>query len=358
MPDAGPIDCDVHPFVPSLKALHPYLDRFWRDTFIRRGLEELNSTSYPTVNPLTARADWREAGGKPPSTPARLAANVLDPMGTRLAICNCLYGVQLLYNEDMAIALTRALNDWIAREWLDADPRLRASIVVAPQNPHAAAEEIDRCAADPRFVQVLMLVSGEAPLGKRQHWPIFEAAQRNNLALGIHAGSAYRHPVTAVGWPTTFTEDYVNQAQAFQSGLTSLLAEGVFTKFPDLTVVLIESGVTWLPAHAQRLTKTWKGVRPDIPWVVQAPDEIMRARVRLTVQPFDGPPDARGLERILDHLGSDEILLFATDYPHWQFDGLEALPPGIPDGLRRKMMVDNPLRTYVRLKQTLGETVA
>jgi predicted TIM-barrel fold metal-dependent hydrolase len=179
----------------------------------RRGIEELNSTGYPSNAPLTVRADWRDDNGRAPKGAASMAAQILDPFRTRLAICNCLYGVQLLFSEDLATACARAVNDWVAREWLDADPRLRASIVVAPQNPHTAAEEIERCADDPRFVQVLLLVSGETPLGRRQHWPIYEAAARHGLPIGIHAGSAYRHPVTPVGWPTSLTEDYVNQAQ-------------------------------------------------------------------------------------------------------------------------------------------------
>ena len=59
-----------------------------------------------------------------------------------------------------------------------------------------AVEEIERCAADQRFVQVLMLVMGDMPLGKRHYWPIYAAAERHGLPIGIHAGSSYRHPVT------------------------------------------------------------------------------------------------------------------------------------------------------------------
>ena len=47
------------------------------------------------------------------------------------------------------------------------------------------------------------------------------------------------------------------------AALNSLLVEGVFQKFPDLRVVLIESGVTWLPASIWRVNKTWRGVRSD-----------------------------------------------------------------------------------------------
>jgi predicted TIM-barrel fold metal-dependent hydrolase len=43
------------------------------------------------------------------------------------------------------------------------------------------------------------------------------------------------------------------------------------------------------------------------------------------------------------------MLLFATDYPHWHYDGDEVLPPGLPTALMRKILVDNPLATYPRL---------
>jgi predicted TIM-barrel fold metal-dependent hydrolase len=49
------------------------------------------------------------------------------------------------------------------------------------------------------------------------------------------------------------------------------------------------------------------------------------------------------------------MLLFSTDYPHWQFDGLGAMPPGIDPGLAKKIMADNPLRSYVRLQQQTAE---
>jgi uncharacterized protein len=70
--------------------------------------------------------------------------------------------------------------------------------------------------------------------------------------------------------------------------------------------------------------------------------------VRFTLQPVDAP-DADKLARTLDHIGSDEVLLFSTDYPHWHFDGLDALPAGLPEATMRRMLVDNPLATYPRL---------
>ena len=377
MPNA--IDCDVHPTVPDIAALLPYLDDHWRDSVEERGIPSLESISYPPNAPVSARPDWRGANGLAAASvgeverhvlaPSRGAkggdANGADGQGSReensaerigaggiaadLAILNCLYGVQLLFNEDMAAAFARAVNDWIAKEWLDRDERLRASIVVPLQNVEYAVDEILRCAGDPRFVQVLVLAMGEVPLGRRQFWPVYAAAERQGLPIGIHAGSAYRNPVTSLGWPSYYIEDYAAQSQAFQSQVASLITEGVFAKFPDLKVVLMESGVTWLPGFLWRFSKFWRGLRSEVPWVDRSPAEIVRDHFRLTMQPFDGPSSREAVERIVDHLRSDDMLLYASDFPHWQFDGADALPAGIPAGLARKILVDNPLATYDRL---------
>jgi uncharacterized protein len=87
----------------------------------------------------------------------------------------------------------------------------------------------------------------------------------------------------------------------------------------------------------------------EIPWVDRSPTDIVRERVRFTIQPVDAPPLPEDFERVLEHMGSEELLLFSTDYPHWQFDGNDVLPEGLPSGLVRKIMVDNPRATYPRL---------
>jgi predicted TIM-barrel fold metal-dependent hydrolase len=349
----GCVDCDLHPAVPTIDALFPYLDPYWTDRVVERGIVSLDTISYPPGAPKSVRADWRGDDGKGGVRLADMRAHVLDRWNIGLAICNCLYGVQLIFNEDMAVAFARAVNDWLAGEWLDRDPRLRGSIVIPLQNVDAAVAEIERCARDPRFVQVLVLAMGEMPLGRRHYWPIYAAAERLGLPIAIHAGSSYHHPVTSLGWPTYYIEDYASQSQGFQSQLASLICEGVLTKFPGLKVVLAESGVSWLPAFLWRLSKSWRGVRTEVPWVHRAPIEMVREQVRLTVQPFD-VPDAKAAERVIAHLGSDEMLLFASDYPHWQFDGDEVVPAGLSGELLRKIQHDNPLATYPRLKETVA----
>ncbi|HWJ73924.1 MAG TPA: amidohydrolase family protein [Kaistia sp.] len=348
----GAIDCDMHPVVPALKALVPHLPANWREAVESRGIPGFESNAYPQRAPITARPDWRNDAGEPPAGIDRYRKAVMDRWQLGHAIGNCIYGVHMVLSEDMAVALATAVNDWMTAEWLDADPRMRASIIVPWQNPERAADEIDRCAADRRFVQVLMPVMAEAPLGRRHYWPIYKAAERHGLPIGIHAGSAYRFPVTPVGWPSYYVEDYAAQSLGFQGQLGSLICEGVFSKFPNLKVVMIESGVSWFTPFLWRLTKFWRGTRSEVPWVDRPPIEIARDHIRLTAQPLDAPDDVETVGRIIDQFQSDEMLLFASDYPHWQFDNDEVVPAGLSAISIEKMAVQNPLATYPRLRET------
>ena len=54
--------------------------------------------------------------------------------------------------------------------------------------------------------------------------------------------------------------------QVFQAQVISLVVEGTFNQFPELRVVLIESGFTWIPAMMWRIDKEWRGLRNNTPW--------------------------------------------------------------------------------------------
>jgi cytochrome c551/c552 len=116
---AGAIDADLHPMVPGLSALAPYLPELWRDQITLRGMEGFDTQSYPPKAPKTVRADWRPEGTWPASRVELLREQVLDPWRISRGIVTPLYGVQLVFNEDMGNAFTSALNDWTRAEWLE-----------------------------------------------------------------------------------------------------------------------------------------------------------------------------------------------------------------------------------------------
>jgi predicted TIM-barrel fold metal-dependent hydrolase len=341
------IDCDIHNEVPSLKTLLPYLPTHWQDYINESAFVGPDANDYPKNAPTTARPDSHPASGPPGSDLALMREQVLDAWNVDYGILTNSYWVQSVHLEDLAADLATAINQWQIDEWLSKEPRLRASLVVPSQNPVLAAREIERFADHPGFVQVIMPVRSLIPYGKRYYDPIFEAATKHGLVIGIHYGGAPGHAPTPTGWPSTYLEEYAGMAQVFQSQVMSLIFEGAFDRFPDMRVALIEGGFTWMPSLMWRMDKEWKGLRHNTPWVKQAPSEYIRQHIRMTIQPVNAPPQEEYLLHILEQLESDEMLMFSTDYPHWHFDANdEAWPVALPEASMEKLMAGNARAFY------------
>jgi len=339
------VDCDIHATVPNVEALLPYLAEHWREYIRTSAFKGAVDTAYPPNAPTSVRPGSSGKG----STLEEVQRDVLDAWNVEIGILNCAYAVDGLHNPDTAAAMASAVNDWLVVEWLDKEPRLRASVVVPTRVPEMAAQEIDRIGSHAGFVQVLLPVRSEAPYGHRRYLPIFDAAVRNGLAVSLEFGGAPGNPPTGSGWPSYYIEEYVGMAQVFQTQALNLIVEGVFDRFPDLRIAFVESGWTWLPSLMWRIDKDWKGLRREVPWNTQVPSSYIRDRMRFSLQPLDAPEDPRQVLQIIDELGSEDLLMFSTDYPHWHFSAPEeAVPAGLSPALRRKILRDNA-HTFYRL---------
>jgi predicted TIM-barrel fold metal-dependent hydrolase len=136
-------------------------------------------------------------------------------------------------------------------------------------------------------------------------------------------------------------------AQAFQSQVISLVYEGIFERFPDLRVVLMEGGFAWLPSLMWRLDKHWKRLREEVPFLKRPPSEYIRKHMWATTQPMEEPTNPKHLLQVIEHLGSDDMLMFSTDYPHWDYDNPDrAFPVRLPDALKRKIFSENARALY------------
>ena len=199
-------------------------------------------------------------------------------------------------------------------------------------------------AGDKRFVQVLLMSRTAEPLGQRKYWPIFEAACRAGIPIGVHAFGYGGFPVTGGGWPSYYTEEMTGHAASCQSLVNSMVIEGVFERFPRLKLVLTESGFAWLPSLAWRLDKTWKRLKDETPHLKKLPSEYIKNHIWFTTQPMDEPEKRRFLGDIIEWIGWDR-LIFATDYPHWDWDDPQWALPIRPTEAQRKLLFRENART-------------
>jgi predicted TIM-barrel fold metal-dependent hydrolase len=340
-PEVQAIDCDAHCAPASIDVLLPYFDDYWHDYVADAGVQ-LSSTvtgAYP--------AGARTSGTAPPTTVEELAEQLLDPRDARYAVLNCLSGFDASRNAYYEAALARAINDWLRAEWLDRDERLRASLVVPTLDPAAAAEEIERLGEDARFVQVLLPVRSDARYGNPRYHPIYEAAERHGLAIGLHAWGRAGNAPTQHGFTHTYMDDYLANSQVIvQAQVTSLVAEGVFDRFPSLRVSLMECGFSWLPFLLWRLDKDWKAVWREVPWLKEKPSEYVYRHFRATTEPAQLPRGEGQVAEAVELIRGREFLMFASDHPHDHGDRAGLLLGALDEAGREAVLRENAARFY------------
>jgi hypothetical protein len=76
----------------------------------------------------------------------------------------------------------------------------------------------------------------------------------------------------------------------------------------------------------------------------------MREHFWFTTQPIEEPERAEWLPQLLDELAMPDRALFATDYPHWDFDAPDqALPASLGDERRDAIFAGNARALYPAL---------
>ena len=339
------IDCDVHPYLQHEDELRDYMREPWRS----RAIPSRRQIYLPPGD--GRRLDAIPEDGNPAgSDPKLVETQVLQGIGADYLILIPSSSISIIPDPVFAAEVARAWNDWQIDTWLGAyngHGRFKSSIVIAPQHPERAVAEIERLAGHPHLAQVLVGSSAQAAYGKRQYHPIWEAAARHNLPVALHVESPVGPtPPTPLGYPTYFLEFHTLYPAIYMTHLVSLIAEGVFEKYVDLKFVFVEGGSAWLAPIMWRLDKDWRGARAEVPWLKRRPSEYLRDHVRFSTQPIEEPENPRHLLQIFEMMDAEHILMFASDYPHWDFDDPKRAFPRMPDGLKRRIFCENARELY------------
>ena len=322
-------DSDVHIRWDDDRAIADRLPKSWKERWLigaghtQAGLR-INPKFY---NPLESFGPGspKTVGRQGVASADRLVDDWLKPHGIDAALVSvydapnlCTFG-----DVDYPTEVARALNDWMAEEWLEQSPAIFGTIVVASQNPDEAAKEIRRAAAHGRMLQVMLPTGSMFPYGHRRFHPIYEAAAECGLAIAIHSGTegmGTSPAPTPCGWPGTLSELRITRSTTFLGHLTSMITEGVFVRFPQLRVVGLEVGIAWLATYLWRFDKNYKGLRSECPWLKELPSEYTRRFFRFGTQSAEPGEPASEFWRLLGSNQLDETLMFSSNYPRWDHE--------------------------------------
>jgi hypothetical protein len=341
------IDGDFHNELNSIKDIYPYLAQKWQTHIETHGVRGPAGGAYPRF--MDHREDARPPSGRVSGSEVGWSAkDYLDPYNVAHAMCIPLTPAGRQLNFDLDAALASAVNDWQIAEWLDPEPRLRASIAVSTENPVAAVAEINRVGNDKRFVQVQFGGRTQEPMGRRKYWPIYEAAAKHGKHIMSHAFGSYGNPITGAGWASYYLEDHVSPAQAAQANIVSLITEGVFDHFPGLKFISVENGFGWIPSLMWRMDSAWSLLKSEVSHLKRKPSEYFPDHIYLTTQPVEEPHRPEQFIELMDHFGPMiHNIVFASDYPHWDSDDPDfALPNALSDEIKALIHYENGKNLY------------
>lgn len=284
--------------------------------------------------------------GKTLADPEFMKEKLLDKYGHRFGLLSGNNGsIAGNPDPDYVAAICSAYNDHTLDHWLPADDRLLTSIELPIQDPDLAVREIERLADHPRVVAVSMFATANRiAFGERFYWPIYAACERHGLPIHIHPSTTApiaNHSVTPAGQAATYFEMHVCLPQFYMAQTASLVLRGVFEQFPALKVMLVEGGIAWLPHLLWRMDTEFKGLRHEVPFLKRMPSDYVRENIRLTTQPLEDPQNPKHLTQIFEMVGADTLVMYASDFPHWDFDEPTRLPKSLGEATLQRILHDN-----------------
>jgi uncharacterized protein len=231
-----------------------------------------------------------------------------------------------LENKELAAAVCRAYNDYVAEQCAKAPKRLGGVALVPIQDPAAAVDEARRAVQKLGLLgAVIPGIVGNNPLHAKEFIPFFETMNELNAPIGFHAVTGMHY----TPWADCFTDFFSTHVTAMpfsmMVGMMSMVRSGLLKALPHLRCAFLEIGASWVPywtwwvgkhiehvlePRAGRKESNWGKEPYELPATVHAPmEDILEGRI------LSGFETDENMRVILDQLGSKGFM-YASDYPH------------------------------------------
>lgn len=253
-------------------------------------------------------------------------------------------------DEDLTQAYLRAYNRWIVDFCADSGGRLIPIAQLSLGDPEAAERELRRVAgAGVPGVWVPPFVVNRKSVGHPDHHRVFAAAAELGLPLGIHPAfeprwAAPGRSADMTGFRSTFFIN-VTAADAVRHAFTTLFQYGVFDLFPELRVVVLESGGSWIGYWLDRMDAVFASPQGCMVPLKEKPSTYFRRQCWISAD-----PDESTLAAVIPIVGADRFF-WASDFPHPDHppdyvEHLDRLVAALPAAARAGVLGANVLRAY------------
>lgn len=326
-------------------------DEFFYVCGDRRGFRirgRAEATGAPGQTPHKTDAPVAARGGIDPAL--RLDDMAIDGIGYAALFPTFGLMIQAVPERDAALALCRAVNDWLA-EYCAYDPARLIGIGTLPMTDAGdALGEARRCVEELGFRGVWRRpehLRGLPRLQDEAYEPLWSYLEEADVPFAIHPGISGVIPYDAI---EARFDDYFTAAHAAhfvveqQLALTTFVGYGILERHPALRVAFVETGALWALAYVHRLDEHLETFGFDRAELSMRPSDYFRRQCFVSVEEVEPALDA-----VL--AAFPDSVVFASDYPH--ADG--TFPGSTKDLLEtdllspeqvRRVLADNARRLY------------
>jgi predicted TIM-barrel fold metal-dependent hydrolase len=244
--------------------------------------------------------------------------------------------------------MMKIYNDFAA-EFTRVAPERFALIGCLPaSSPEEAAAELRRVAALGLRGGELPLTPGMRPLWREEWEPVWQASHETGLPVHVHTIGGDRDTRWLEDRERHYLKWLATFLTSFQLGMADVLAAVIFggalERYPDVRVVIGESGLGWIPYVLERMDYEWEDQFRGLELVMK-PSEYWKRQMYATFQ-----VDETGIA-LIDRIGVDNVM-WGSDFPHpdgvWPDSGefIERQLGQLDPALRRKLVYENAARLY------------
>ncbi|MBI2882223.1 MAG: amidohydrolase [Candidatus Tectomicrobia bacterium] len=242
--------------------------------------------------------------------------------------------------------LARAYDRWLVENILSCDERIKSLLYLPFSLPDEALRTVEEFTGAPGVIGFMVTSTRNKPVHDNLYMKLYAALEERGLPLAFHAGYSWgEEPVTA----------QMNKFMGYHLigftlwnmiHLINWVTNGLPERFPKLKVIWIESGLAWLPFVMQRLDSEYMKRVSEAPLLKRRPSEYIR-EMYFSSQPMERE-NLDALELTFRMIHAETQLMFATDWPHWDFDLPSAVfdLPFLSDKARRNILGETALKVF------------
>ena len=246
---------------------------------------------------------------------------------------------------DMEPILGDAYNRWTIENILTKDDRLKSMLFLPFNDAESALRTIEEFAGAPGVIGYMITSVRNKPVHHNHYMKVYKRLEELGLPIGFHAGYYWQDQsmaqINRFGSMHALSFVWCNVVH-----MTNWVMNGLNERFPGLDVVWIESGLSWVPWLMQRLDHTYMMRTSEAPVLTKKPSEYMR-EMYYTCQPLelDHP---KAVECTFEMINADTQLLYASDWPHWDFDAPSVIwdIPFLDEQAKRNILGGNADRLF------------